>query len=372
MIRVWCLGLCLAMLILNLGCSIGYNTVLFATKSNVGFNADTAPPVLEVDISRYEGVRGPTFEGGQTLPVMASFSSDSNAFSNFFFGVNQTFATGEAANTMTKLYDQITPDDKTPIPYEKVKLSQRPDPKPLWARLTGKKIKYVEPGEVKPVTFGTSTNLGVKVSWDGQTGQFPSAMNVGFKRKEATLAPVGIKDSEADIPSLLATIDTGITAAGSLTPTPAGGTPASPGVSTNYLQYFATGCAANNLARQQAVRYPMLKRANPQQKVVDNTAAEAQNKSLQANARVENNRSMLRQKTISEQSLTPPGQTTAELEKQIFTVTEGRARFKKQAKEEFINRNYPEYKNATFNEFVRTAGDADLKKLLEYLKAVSP
>lgn len=242
--RVGFFGMCLAVLVLSQGCGVGYNSVMFATRSNVGFDADTAPPVVEVSITRTEGMRSPTFEGGQTLPVMATFSSDSNAFSDFFWGVRQSFATGEAAYTMSSLYDQVTPTDpKYENGYEekKVKLSQVPDPDPpLMYRIFGKRVKYVEPGKVKPVTFGTNTTFGVKIAWDGQTGQFPSAINIGFKRKEGALAPVGIKDSKADIPSLLATIDNNVSTSGT-------------SANTKYLQYFATGAAANNLAKQRAV-----------------------------------------------------------------------------------------------------------------------
>ena len=56
----------------------------------------------------------------------------------------------------------------------------------------------------------------------------------------------------------------------------------------------------------------------------------------------------------------------------IFALTGGRSALRKKAKEEFINVNYPEYKNANFNEFVYSAGDADLKKLLKYLEATNP
>lgn len=251
------------------GCAPGYNSVLFATRSNVGFDADTAPPNLEIAISRQEGVFEPTFEGGQTLPVMASFSSDSNAFTNFFWGVKSTFATGEAAFIMSYLYDDAMPikDDKgkDKVSYERVTLSEMPDPKLPF----GCKVQYVKAGEVKPVLFGTDTILGIKVKWSGQTAQYPSSVNIGFKRKEATLAPVAVgtnritnpnnpnninnKKYEADIASLLATIDSNVSA--------------SENAKFTYLQYFATGSAASNLARRRAVREAMLRRAYPDQKI---------------------------------------------------------------------------------------------------------
>ena len=52
-----------------------------------------------------EGTISPTFERGQVLPLMSSFSSSTNAFNNFLFGVGSTFSTGEAAVAMSYLYD---------------------------------------------------------------------------------------------------------------------------------------------------------------------------------------------------------------------------------------------------------------------------
>lgn len=263
------LGTVMLVLVLIQGCAPGYNSVLFATRSNVGFDADTAPPNLEIAVSRYEGVFEPTFEGGQTVPVMASFSSESNAFTNFFWGVKSTFATGEAAFVMSYLYDDAMPlkDDKgkDKVCYERVTLSKMPDPKLPF----GCKVQYVKAGEVKPVLFGTDTILGIKIKWSGQTAQYPSSVNIGFKRTEATLAPIAVganriadpnnpnninnKKYEADIASLLATIDTNVSA--------------SENVKFTYLQYFATGSAASNLARRHEVREAMLRRSYPDQKI---------------------------------------------------------------------------------------------------------
>jgi len=249
------------------GCAAGVNSVLFATRSNVGFDADTAPPNLEISISRYEGVLEPTFEDGQTLPVMASFSSRSQALRNFFFGVNSTFSTGEAAFIMSYLYNDPLPkrDEHGKwdhLPYETVTLAAIPQPKNIF----GGTIRYIEPGMAKRVVFGTDTILGVKVKWSGLTAEVPSSVNIGFKRTEATWAPVTMgtnrttdssnpdKPVKADVASLLATLDTGVMIEGTDT-------------RLRHIQYFATGSAANNLARRPEVREAMLKRAYPDQKI---------------------------------------------------------------------------------------------------------
>src|ERR1051326_8096735 len=91
-----------APLVLFSGC-VGYNTTLFMTKSNAGLDLDAKPPTAEINISRKEGVIAPSFEGGQTPPVMASFSakSGSGGMRRFFFGVNQSFAGGDRSEEHT-------------------------------------------------------------------------------------------------------------------------------------------------------------------------------------------------------------------------------------------------------------------------------
>ena len=258
--RMCILGVLLALALLP-GCAPGYNSILFATRSNLGFDADTSPPNLEIGISRYEGVLEPTFEGGQTVPVMGSFSSDSDAFYRFFWGVRSTFSTGQAAYIMSDLYNEKTPDkpwDDSNIPV--VRLSKEPE--------LNERIRFLKEGEVRPVIFGTDTNLGVKIRWSGQTAQYPSSINIGFKRKEAAWAPLGLKQFsvgtnpdntpilayKVNAPSLLATIDVGVTA--------------EQGAHLTYLQYFATGAAADNLARRREVREAMLKRSDPVQAAI--------------------------------------------------------------------------------------------------------
>lgn len=248
------------------GCAIGYDSILFATKSNMGVDFDSAPPNLEVAISRQEGVFEPVFEGGQTVPVMASFASDSMSFTKFFWGVNSTFTMGEAAHNMTELYDsKLTIPNKS---YVKVTVSEKPK---AYDFFNNEKTEYIDISDktpikpsdivsVRPVLFGTDTSLGIKVKWSGATAQYPSAINIGYKRKEVAVAPLAIskigasgKKYEIDSPSLLATIDSDFTVEG--------------GTKLTYLQYFATGAAANNLSVQPAVRTAMLKRADPAQDI---------------------------------------------------------------------------------------------------------
>src|SRR5262245_16174552 len=92
------------------GCA-GYNHTLFMTKSNVGLDFDSKPPTLEINVSRKEAVIAPSFEGGKTPPVLASFkpgAGGGGSFGSFFMGTDQTFAGGDAAMAMAQLYDQPT------------------------------------------------------------------------------------------------------------------------------------------------------------------------------------------------------------------------------------------------------------------------
>lgn len=283
------------------GCGVGYRTVLVSTRTNVGIDIDSQPPTMEIAISRQEGVIEPQFENGQTLPVMTSFKSDANAFARMFVGVGQSFSTGEAAYIMTKLYD----DDDTKresVPYKRVTLTQRPKRSsflsflPWVSNSANVDPDFLDPGEVRPVSFGTQSMLGLKVDWNGTTGQYPSGLKFGYNRKELAIIPVTlsvkpgyeneintlekianlIKNSEAsadelkeyntllnkliknrvitvDTASLLATVDLSFIS--------------DPDKGFSFLQYFATGDAANNLALRQQVRQAMLEKLDPSIKV---------------------------------------------------------------------------------------------------------
>lgn len=238
------------------GCA-GYNHTLFMTKSNAGLDFDAKPPTAEITISRKEAVIAPAFEGGQTPPVMASFKPDvgfDGSFGNFFLGVDQTFAGGDAAMAMTTLYGKTTAATDPAQFDSKLDLSKKPKaPMPL--------LDVAKPGRIRPFIFGTDTMLGLKVAWSGAGGQMPDSLKAGFNRKEFAWAPLmltnrspGSNGSQAQwsvkMPSFLATIDS----------TNKVGTNGN-GISA--LQYFATGAAATRLAMQPDVRAAMLARFDP-------------------------------------------------------------------------------------------------------------
>lgn len=273
------IGALLVVALLLQGCGAGYNHVLFMTKSNVGLDIDTEPPTLDVNFNRREFVIEPTFEEGKTLPVQASFRSSTGGLANFLFGVGSTFTTGEAAVAMTELYDE---DDAKPeqaeshvtlldgvetrkIEFRKYngeELVHEPKKKKLFGQNT-KSVAFLEPGLVKPVVFGTDTQLGVGVKWNNPTSPVPQSLKVGFNRSEGAWAPVTIKELtgadktnplanyRVNMPSLLASIESNVSIS------------TMNGSTIRSLQYFATGKAATNLALRRDVRKAMLEQANP-------------------------------------------------------------------------------------------------------------
>lgn len=258
------------------GCVTGYNSILMATKTNVGVDIETQPPSAEVSIARKEGTIQPVFEGGQTVPALASIRHGSTTTANgLVLGSGQAFTGGEAAFVMSSLFDSPTASDETTNELaqeyneKKVHLTKTPE-------LPHHSLSFVEPGQVKPMAFATDTALGLKVVASSQTAATPASIKFGFNRKEAVFAPIGIKDNCADMPSVLATVDYGARVSPTIKKeaedaaaksADGGAAPSVPSIDPNtkvtQLQFFAVGSAATNLAQQQAVRNAMIERTEP-------------------------------------------------------------------------------------------------------------
>jgi hypothetical protein len=240
---------------------------MFATKSNAGLDLDMKPPTAEITISRKEAVIEPSFEKGQAPPVMASFKPRvgfGNGFKNYFLGVDQTFAGGDAAKIMSALYDAPTvraPIADDPSFDSKITLSKPVTGSSIWP-LTWF-TKPAGPGDERPLIFGTDTMLGLKVAWSGVGGQFPDTLKAGFNRKEFAWAPLSATDNgkTMKMPAFLATIQSRI--AGGNPTNSVGSTNNDQGGGISAIQYFATGEAARNLAFQHDVRDAMLSRLDP-------------------------------------------------------------------------------------------------------------
>ena len=268
------------------GCVIGYDSVLMHTRTNFGVDIDTEPPLAEIAIGRKEGTIQPTFEGGQTVPTLASFRGNTTTNTGLDLGAGTAFLGGEAAHIMSTLYDTDTPEGGDTGSYPDLYSNRR-------VQLTKEPVmpRGIRPlnadGRVVPLVFGTDTSIGLRVASSAKNPGVPSSIKFGFNRKEIVLAPVTLRPvSEgedglpasvlytADIPSFLATTDTnaGVTSAlatrketdnGDGEKDDSNSLPVAPTTGVRYLQYFATGSAATNLAYRREVRNAMIARTDP-------------------------------------------------------------------------------------------------------------
>ena len=228
------------------GC-VGYNSAFMFTKTNVGMDIDTKTPTAEISLARREVVVAPTFENGQTPPVEASFRVKGGWI---FAGVATTFTGGDAAATVSDLFNRDTPTGAARTNADTtIHLSVAPTRNHL-----GRAVHLQAPGTVRPLIFGTDTSLGIKVAWSGLTAAYPDSAKFGFNRKEMAYAPIfGATNTithqyDVKMPSFLATTDT------------EGKTGAPSNSTFRYQQYFATGRAADLLALDQNVRQALAER----------------------------------------------------------------------------------------------------------------
>ncbi|WOF72616.1 hypothetical protein QMT40_000234 [Parvibaculaceae bacterium PLY_AMNH_Bact1] len=191
---------------LTFGCA-GKERVVFVTSTNLGLNVDATTNSASIAYDRIEGYFAPTYENGALPPVVGSIEVGGDIFTP---EIRQVYATGHAAELATA---------KTPSPEPR---------KPLLRRRDGNAF------------FGTSTTLGLNVT--SAAGGAPISMNFGFRRKEASILPLGHDPvtEEDKYPSVLASIDN-VTHAGE-------------SVGLDNQQFFATGFAAENLAQKDAIR----------------------------------------------------------------------------------------------------------------------
>ena len=232
------------------GCATGYNHSLVSNSANIGFDLNAEPGKLEGAISSTSGGMTPTFEGGQTLPLLANISTKSTPMGQFFKGSASTVITGDAAYSMSYLYADCNKNVSDVKDIPDVNLTKKPETVP-------------GPGEVKPAVFMTSSMLGAHISLGRQSPVAPSAIKVGFNRHESVIAPITVTKGKssayiAGTPSMIATLDhwgdiegrKGLNSNGSTKP-------------LKYAQYFSTGTAAENMALRSDVRRDTLHRINP-------------------------------------------------------------------------------------------------------------
>ncbi|ABG42089.1 hypothetical protein Patl_3587 [Paraglaciecola sp. T6c] len=236
------------------GC-VGIDSTAFYTKSNVGLEVTSTPPTVALDISRNEGVITPQFEGGKTLPALASFKTESDGL--FSGDISSTFATGNAAVTMARLYNSATEGE----PFKsKLELNRAPH------KSKTDKSNPLQTNEIRPVFFATKTSLGLNLSWSAMTASVPDSFTLGFNRKELAVLPISHSEESnkhyVDQTSLLATLDF---VYDNLNVPP--GSSESNKSKRKYLQYFATGDSASYLATHPEVRIAMINRLDPEANV---------------------------------------------------------------------------------------------------------
>jgi len=209
----------LAAVALVCGCA-NPDSVVFVTNTSIGIDVGGTPPIAAIAYDRMEGYIAPRYDNGAVPPVVASLETGGTVFNP---KIRQVYATGSAAKLATSANAGTIRDQ------------------PLGG---GKKVMF----------FGTATTLGFKVGF-APTG-YPDSVTFGFKRKEASIIPVGTitcaaNSTDSTCPpnmqvdtyaSVLASIDT------------ASDMSAIAVTGLDSRQFFATGTAADQLAINPAIR----------------------------------------------------------------------------------------------------------------------
>lgn len=194
-------------------CATATNRATFVTKTSFSIlDADSTPPSISIAYDRFEGYVGPRFDDGTVYPVAGFVETDGTFFNR---GLRQVYAGGDAARI-------VTAQPGVPLVLQPRSAASAPADQVL--------------------VFATATSLGLKVSFAEAT---PASFTLGYKRKEASVVPV----DQLRQPSVMASLDNATSVA----------SPTSSAFSVR--QYFATGDAANNLARLPSIRAKFLEKA---------------------------------------------------------------------------------------------------------------
>lgn len=208
---------------LAVGCT---DTATFVTSTSVGVAVNANTQQVQIGYDRAELFQGPDYPNTGEAPEAFGFmGSDLAPFNEH---IRQLYATGEAAALVSLPATQILPCD-TPV---KDSLYNGCPSQP--AALTGVR---------RPFVFATGTSLGISV---GFTSGTPTSIKFGYDREEISIIPLH-KDTPSDnspdkYASVLASIDMNFDA-GSFAAT-----------NLKMVQFFATGAAARNLAKQATIR----------------------------------------------------------------------------------------------------------------------
>lgn len=213
---------CLGAVLLLGGCATHYAS--FVTKTSLAvLDMDTTPVEASIAFGRTEGYVGPRFSDGTVYPVTGFINAKGEGLAR---ETQQVFAGGAAAV-----------------------LVQGGEPS------SALKGPCTDGRDRPPLFLATGTSVGLRVGFVESTA-LPNSFSFGYRRKEATLVPADEKCQ----PSVLATHDSD------------GGARLEPGDGKLHLgitQYFATGAAADVLARSPAVRGMFTKGAEAARSAVE-------------------------------------------------------------------------------------------------------
>jgi hypothetical protein len=252
---------------------IGTKTALHTSSSTFGVDIDSTPPTTDIGLARTELSVQPAFAQGKTPSSLMGFSAKTGQagfLKRFFFGTSSVFSTGQAAANLAgdTVVNQATNDDSVEVDLAGATDAQgnevvEPERPHFLSILFGeRRRKPFKEDEMFPLITGTKTNYGLNIEWDAST-QMPRAVKAGFNRKELSYAPVignraGVNEDSSrrkykvKLPSVLAAhqmeTEVGeVKAQDQEAPVPGS-------VKFDYVQYLATGQAAELLAKDGKVR----------------------------------------------------------------------------------------------------------------------
>jgi len=207
------------------GCGFHKSLNMYA-HSTVGLNVDRSPPSVQVGITRDEKEITPMFAGGQKPNVAAGFNASYNPAKRLLFGVSTFFTGGQAATELTDCSFRssgtgkpaqcpprpaTTTDQQYADQQHKdgtiICLNDRPkapnyEKWPLFRWLSFDDAEYPvehltsinkEPSQSKHFIFTSDTTFGFKATWTG-SDMFPNKLDAGFNRKEFAHVPFILKE----------------------------------------------------------------------------------------------------------------------------------------------------------------------------------
>lgn len=210
--------------------------VVFVTKTSIGVDVDAQSASLAYD--RTEGYLAPRFPDQPAVPVFASVATDGKLLNR---NVKQVYATGNAARIVSAASQQAPQPGAQPALFRNTGLDAqaaaevRPADAPAAA---APRSPTTGPAPEKTMFFGTGSVIGFKLGFGASSAV--DAFTFGFKRKEVSIIPHD--EHDGDLPSVMASLDTGTEAA------------AANGSQFTTKQFFATGAAAESLARNPQIQ----------------------------------------------------------------------------------------------------------------------